>query len=139
MSERSRESSPETVPPSALRPSQRYVSAEKLSAVLDRVDGPDHQFGPLPVYDFDSGRYLTDGHTRAFTAYLTGADEVVVEYDEGLAEDYDVALYRECIDWCAEAGVEHVPDFAGRVLGPDEFERKWLDKCSQAAERLDGD
>ncbi|PSQ31091.1 histone acetyltransferase [Halobacteriales archaeon QS_9_67_15] len=139
MSERSRESPPETVSPAALRPSQLYVSAEKLSAVLDRTDGPDHEFGPLSVYEFDGERYLTDGHTRAFAAYLTDADEVVVEYDAELPENYDVARYRECIRWCEEEGVERVPDFVGRVLAPEEFEREWLDRCSRAAERLDRD
>ncbi|MFC7142447.1 histone acetyltransferase [Halosimplex aquaticum] len=135
MSERSEEPA-ETVPPAALRPSQLYVSAEKLSTVFDRVDGPDHQFGPLPVYEFDSERHLTDGHTRAFAAYLTGADEVAVEYDEDLAAEHDLGLYRECISWCEEEGVERVSDFTGRVLAPDEYERRWLDRCSRAAERL---
>ncbi|WP_123537403.1 histone acetyltransferase [Halosimplex salinum] len=129
----------ETIPPSDLRPSQLYVSAEKLATVLDRIDGPDHEFGPLTVYEFDGERYLTDGHTRAFAAYLTGAETVTVEYDEGLAEQHDIALYRECIGWCEEEGVERAPDFAGRVLAPDEYERKWLDRCQRAAERLDGD
>ena len=131
--------SPDRVRPSDLRPSQLYISAEKLSAVLDRVDGPDHQFGPLPVYEFDGERYLTDGHTRVFTAYLMDADEVVVEYDEALPEKHDVALYRECIDWCAEAGVERVPDLVGRVLPPEAYEREWIERCHWAAERLEGD
>ncbi|WP_415382533.1 histone acetyltransferase [Halosimplex sp. TS25] len=126
----------ETIPPSDLRPTQLYVNAAKLGTVLKRLDGPDHQFGPLPIYEFDGERYLTDGHTRAFAAYLTGTETVSVEYDENLAEEHDLALYRECIRWCEDAGVERVSDFTGRVLAPDEYERKWLDRCSRAAERL---
>jgi hypothetical protein len=131
--------SPDRVRPSDLRPSQLYVSAEKLSAMLDRTDGPDHEFGPLPVYEFDGERYLTDGHTRVFTAYLMDADEVVVEYDAELPENYDVALYQKCIEWCNEAGVERVPDLVGRVLPPEAYEREWIERCHWAAERLEGD
>jgi len=128
----------DAVPPERLRPTQLYVNAEKLAAVLDRV-GPSHEFGPLPVYAFDGQRYLTDGHTRALAAYLTGAETVTVEYDEDLPAKYDVALYRECIAWCDEAGVERVSDLVGRVLAPEAFERAWLERCTRAAERLDGD
>ncbi|MFB6152531.1 MAG: histone acetyltransferase [Haloarculaceae archaeon] len=128
---------PDALPVTDLRSSQLYLNAEKLSSVLGRF-GPETEFGPLPVYEFDGDLYLTDGHTRAFVAYLTGADRVTVSYDEGLTEEYDTALYRECLQWCDEAGVERVPDFEGRVLSPETYEREWIDRCSRAAERLDG-
>jgi len=131
--------STERVRPGRLRPSQLYVSAEKLAAVLERVDGDtsDHEFGPLPVYEFDGERRLTDGHTRAFAAYLTGAESVRVESDESLPAAYDIELYRECLAWCETEGVERIPDLVGRVLGPEAFERNWLDRCQRAADRLD--
>lgn len=129
------------VPPGDLRPSQLYISAEKLAAVLDRIDGDGapHQFGPLPVYEFDGVRRLTDGHTRALAARLTGAESVRIEYDDDLAEEYDIELYRECIEWCETEGVERIDDLIGRVVGPEAFEREWLDRCDSAAERLDGE
>lgn len=129
---------------SRLRPTQLYLNAEKLAAVLERV-GPDGlEYDPLPVYAFESDGslesddlYLTDGHTRAFVAYLTGADELRVTYDEDLPEKHDVAVYRECIEWCEDADVRHVSDLSGRVLGPDAYERTWIERCRRAAERLD--
>ena len=126
------------VSPGALRPSQLYVSAEKLAAVLERVEsaGGGHEFGPLPVYDFDGVRRLTDGHTRALAAHLTGAESVQIEYDDDLAEEYNIELYCECIESCVTEGIERIPDLVGRVLGPDEFEREWIDRCDSAAERL---
>lgn len=45
-------------------------------------DEADHEFGPLPVYESDGVRRLTDGHTRAFAASLTGAEAVSIEYDD---------------------------------------------------------
>ena len=127
-----------TVPISAVRPSQLYLNAEKLAAVLERV-GPDGlQYDPLPVYEFDGDLTLTDGHTRAFAAYLAGAEELTLAYDEDMPETPDMALYRVCIEWCTEAGVERVPDLAGRVLGPEAYDNEWIDRCHRAADRLDG-
>ncbi|MEF8852079.1 MAG: hypothetical protein V5A44_08805 [Haloarculaceae archaeon] len=48
-------------------------------------------------------------------------DGVPVAYDAGLPEEHDVALYRECLDWCADAGVE----------------REWTERCHRAGRRLD--
>jgi len=128
----------ERVPIEALRPSQLYLHAGKLAAVLERVEGETLEYDPLPVFAFDGERSLTDGHTRAFVAHLTGADELRVVPDPDLPENHDVALYRECIAWCEAAGVESVADLSGRVLGPDEYERRWIERCHRAAERLDG-
>jgi hypothetical protein len=130
------DSVPDAFAPGELRPSQLYLNAEKLAAVLDHV-GEGFDPGVLPVYRFDGDLYLVDGHTRAFVAYLVGLDEVAVEYDADLPEEHDLALYRECLDWCAEAGVERVPDLAGRVLGPTAYEREWIERCHRAGRRLD--
>lgn len=128
----------ETVPLSAVRPSQLYLNAEKLAAVLERVEEDTLEYDPLPVHEFDGERCLTDGHTRAFVAHLTGAAELRVVEDRALPETHDIDLYRECLRWCEEEGVVRVPDLTGRVLGPEEYERQWVDRCHRAAERLDG-
>ena len=139
---------PDAMAPAELRSTQLYLNAGKLAAVLERVDGSDggnggdgdetaFDPGPLPVYEFDGDLHLTDGHTRAFVAYLAGVERVAVEYDADLAAKHDLALYRECVDWCDEVGVERVPDLAGRVLAPDAYEREWIDRCHRTAERLE--
>jgi hypothetical protein len=90
------------------------------------------------VSAFDGDLRLTDGHTRALAAHLTGAEAVAVEYDEDLPDQYDVALYRECIRWCDEAAVERVPDLVGRVLDPETFERERVEGCRRAGDRPEG-
>ena len=73
---------PNAMTAAELRPTQLYLNAGKLAAVLERVDGSDggnggdgdeSEFDPesLPVYEFDGDLRLTDGHARAFVAYLT--------------------------------------------------------------------
>lgn len=116
-----------------VRPSQLYLSAAKLATVLESVDPADPDYDPLPVFEHGGEWYLSDGHTRAFVAYLGGVDDLRVERDADLREEYDFDLYLTCIEWCREAGVETVPDLAGRVLAHDEFETEWIERCRRAA------
>jgi hypothetical protein len=120
-----------------VQPSQLYLDAEKLASVLSWFDFDDPKYGPLPVYDFDGETCLTDGHTRAFAAHLAGENQLSVEYDEDLPEKYDVALYRECIEWCEEEGVTEVSDLAGRVVSTETFVEEWVERCQRAGERLE--
>jgi hypothetical protein len=117
-----------------LHPTQLYLSAAKLAAVLDdfETDGPD--YGPLPAFEHDGEWYLSDGHTRAFAAYLGGAETIRIERDREVREVYDFDLYLTCIDWCREEGVRAVPDLAGRVLDHETFEEAWIGRCQRAAE-----
>jgi hypothetical protein len=122
------------LPVAALRPTQLYLSAAKLSAVLEEfADGPDP--GPLPAFEYEGEWYLSDGHTRAFAAYLGGVEELWIERDPEVRTEYDFELYRECIEWCREARVESVADLSGRVLPHDEFEDAWIERCRRVAER----
>jgi len=117
-----------------LRPSQLYLSAAKLASVLDEFDDEGPDYGPLPAFEHEGEWYLSDGHTRAFAAYLVGADRVRIERDHEVREVYDFDLYLTCIDWCREADVRTVSDLAGRVLDHETFEEQWIERCRRAAE-----
>ncbi|WP_135662228.1 histone acetyltransferase [Halorhabdus rudnickae] len=129
----------ETVSVEALRPSQCYVNAAKVATVAERVEGEVFEPDPLPVYEFEGDQYLTDGHTRAFVAYLTGSDRLSIVEDEELADECDLSVYRACIAWCEREGIERVPDLAGRVVGPATFQTEWIDRCQAIADGVDRD
>lgn len=118
----------------AVRPTQLYLSAEKLAAVLEWFDPDEPGYEPLPTFQYEGESYLADGHTRAFVAWLCGADELRVERDPTIRSEYDFDLYRTCISWCREADLHTVADFTGRVLGPEAYESRWIERCHRAAE-----
>lgn len=117
-----------------LRPSQLYLSAAKLASVLEEFDDEGPNYGPLPAFEHEDEWYLSDGHTRAFAAYLGGAESLWIERDREVREVYDFDLYLTCIDWCRDEGVRSVPDLAGRVLDHETFEEQWIERCHRAAE-----
>lgn len=117
------------LPLGAVRPTQLYLSSEKLAAVVDWFDFDDPNYEPLPAFEHEGAWYLADGHTRAFAAALAGAETLRIERDAEVREKYDFEVYLACIDWCGEAGVETVLDLAGRVVGPETYRRLWVDRC----------
>lgn len=127
-----------TVPLDEIQPSQCYLNGRKVALAAEWFDFDDPDYDPLPVRRFDGvsdDRWtLTDGHTRAFLAGLAGVDELVVRED---TDDIPVDLYEECIGWCRTEGVVHVEDLVGRVVGPNTFESVWVERCRDAAERLE--
>ncbi|MFB6068888.1 MAG: histone acetyltransferase [Halobacterium sp.] len=118
-----------------LRPSQLYLSGEKLAAAAEWFDFDEPNYGTLPVFEYDGEWFLSDGHTRAFLAHLTGFEDVRVERDDGLREEYDVGVYEAAIGWCEDEGVTRVADLAGRVVEPTTYEDVWIERC----QRYDGD
>ncbi|WP_255193145.1 histone acetyltransferase [Natronobeatus ordinarius] len=125
------------LPLSELRPTQLYLSSEKLAGMLEWFDVDDPNYEPLPVFEHDGAWYLSDGHTRAFATALAGAETIRVERDRTVLEEFDFDAYLTCIDWCAAAGVETVRDLHGRVVGPETYEREWVQRCQRFAERSD--
>jgi hypothetical protein len=121
-----------------LRPTQLYLSAAKLASVLDEFEEHD-PYGPLPAFEHEGEWYLSDGHTRAFAAYLGGAETIPIERDREVREVYDFDLYLTCIDWCREEDVRAVPDLGGRILAHETFEEEWIERCHRAAEDEDED
>lgn len=117
-----------------VRPTQLYLSSGKLTDVLAWFDFDDPAYGPLPVFEHESEWYLADGHTRAFAAYLAGEDHLPVERDPDVREKYDFEVYRACISWCREEGVETIADLQGRVVEPETFEAAWVERCQQVTD-----
>lgn len=121
------------IPLDSVRPTQLYLSTEKLAAVLEWFDPEKPSYDPLPAFEYEGQPYLADGHTRAFVAWLAGVETLRIDHDPSIRTEYDFDLYRTCIQWCADAGVQTVPDLAGRLLGPEQYETKWIERCQRAA------
>ncbi len=117
-----------------LQPSQLFVSSEKLAQIIRGLDSDGlGSLEPLPIKELDGRVILTDGHTRALAAFMRGFDEVPVYWDE---DELDWEAYRICVAWCQEAGVHTVLDLAGRILGPDDYELLWHERCRQMQQEL---
>lgn len=114
------------------QPSQLYVDAARLHEALEwfAFDAP--SYDPVPVLCLDGELVLADGHTRAFLAVLAGAEELRVVREPDRAE-LNLALYRQCVEWCREESVTAVADLAGRVVSPETFRERWIGRCRASA------
>lgn len=122
------------MPLSALQPSQLFINEEKLSVLQTEVDFTDPaNIPPIPIRDLDGRTVMTDGHTRAFAAYLAGTVKAPVYIDE---DDLDWEAYRICVRWCQDAGINTVADLQNRVISPEQYKEVWLDCCLQMQNRL---
>ena len=75
----------------------------------------------------------TDGHTRAFAAYLHGLSEIQVVWDE---DDLDWEAYRICVEWCRREGIRSIADLRDRVVSPQQYQLLWLDRCHEMHQQL---
>ncbi len=115
-----------------VQPSQLFISTEKLAAVLRGFDPS--QMEPIPVRRFGDDVVMTDGHTRAFAAFLCGMGELPVVWDE---DELDLEAYEICVVWCKEDGIHSVADLVGRVIGPAEYDERWRGRCSRMHRELE--
>ncbi|MDE6746317.1 MAG: hypothetical protein K2J72_06720, partial [Oscillospiraceae bacterium] len=66
-----------------IQPSQFYVSEEKILNIKKWFDPNDlSNFAPIPIKELDGRIIFTDGHTRAWTAVLSGVSHVPLVWDE---------------------------------------------------------
>jgi hypothetical protein len=106
-----------------LQPSQLYISADKLRKVLEGADPPE----PVPIVRLGDHLVMTDGHTRAFAAWLRGQTEVSVIWDE---DDLDWEAYEICVQWCIQEHIHTIADLDDRVVDGETYQAKWLDRCA---------
>ncbi len=117
-----------------IQPSQLWVSAEKLAQVQERWPTIDaHTFPPIPVKRLGDRVVMTDGHTRALAAYLSGLSQIRVCREE---DDLDWEAYEICVAWCEVDGVRSVADLKNRVVSQDDYERLWYGRCRAMHQEL---
>ncbi len=113
---------------SELQPSQLWINSEKLAAVMaGRKRLLPSDLAPLPVKQLCDSVILTDGHTRAVAAALSGIDAVSVYWETDA--DLDWEIYEECVKWCHDENVRSVLDLKARIISPEDYQRLWHDRC----------
>jgi hypothetical protein len=117
-----------------LQPSQLYISQEKLSKVQHGFDPKNpHRIEPIPYKDLEGLMVMTDGHTRAFAAYLAESAAVPAYVDP---DDLDWEAYQICVAWCHAEGIYSIADLAGRVVSAEDYGRLWYDRCREMQNEL---
>lgn len=117
-----------------LQPSQLFINAEKFAAVMNGFDLMTME--PVPVIRLRDQVVMTDGHTHALAAYLSGASEIPVYWDE---DELDLEAYAICVDWCREEGIQTIAGLADRLLPPDKYEILWIKRCEAMMHKLSHD
>ena len=118
-----------------IQPSQLFISSEKLSQVMKEFDPLRIEtFRPVPIKKLGKDIIFTDGHTRAFAAYLSGISEIRVFWDE---DELDWEAYEICVKWCKEAGIHTIADLNDRVVSAEEYELLWHKRCDVMHKELE--
>lgn len=121
--------------PTDLGISQLYLNKSKLRDV-ERWFDPNNMnlCQPLPVYDFGDGRLtLTDGHSRAFTAYQYKAKVPIVYDTDDIATCKEGQfLYKNDIVWCRRFKLRTVADLENRIVDDSEYQSLWIERCGRA-------
>jgi hypothetical protein len=118
-----------------IQPSQLFISAEKLSRVLEDFDPNNPEsLEPIPVKSLGGAIIYTDGHTRALAAHHRGLTEIPIVWDD---DDLDWEAYEICVRWCKEEGIHTIADLEGRILDPESYEKLWLKRCQEMHAQLE--
>lgn len=84
-------------------------------------------FSPLPLKRLDDKIILTDGHTRAYAAYLAGLDRVPFVWDE---DELNWNLYEKCVEACQKENVFTIQDLSNYIISSKDYETKWIKWCN---------
>lgn len=120
------------VAPTDLGVSQLYLNKSKLRDVEKWFDPNNMNLcQPLPVHDFGDGRLtLTDGHSRAFTAYQHKAKvPIVYDTDDIVTWEEGQTFYKNDIVWCQRFHIQTVADLKNRIVDDSEYHSFWIERC----------
>jgi len=111
----------------------QYFSEKKLEEIATWFD--QEELKPLPVKRLEGKWFLTDGHSRAFTAYLRGWSEIPIYFDR---DDINLKFYSNCIRLCKEKKILSIADLKDRILSEEAYQTEWLDWCKNSFESMNG-
>lgn len=112
---------------SYIKPSQLYISSKKLNNVLKWFNPKDYNsYEPIPIKELDGKLIFTDGHTRAYAAYLKGVKTIKVYFDE---DELDWNLYRTCVNWCSLENINSIKDLKNRIVSEKDYKVLWIKRC----------
>ena len=116
--------------------SQIYLNEDKLTNIQKWLNPADlSNFEPLPVHDFGNGTLtLTDGHSRAFLAYMMGIKELPIIYDTDdiVISETGKMLYRNDIAWCERFNIHSICDLKDRIVPDSVYQDLWINRCDKA-------
>ena len=119
-----------------LHPTQLYLSEKKLQDIQMLYQSAEIiNIAPISVLAFGDCLLITDGHHRAYQAFLVGRDTISAEWDRDGGDE----LYHLYAQACEERKISSVLDLKHRILSQDEYEAKWYNWCdgfNQAATLL---
>ncbi|MBZ2134350.1 GNAT family N-acetyltransferase [Streptococcus gordonii] len=119
------------LPFSEIQPSQFFLSEKKLEEIATWFD--QEELKPLPVKRLEDNWFLTDGHSRAFTAYLRGRSEIPVYFDR---DDINLKFYSNCIRLCKEKNIKSIADLKDSILSEEAYQTEWIDWCKKSFESM---
>ena len=93
---------------------------------------PSH-YDAIPIKNLNGKVIFTDGHTRAYAAYMGGLKTIKVYWDE---DELDWEAYQICVDWCNLEGIKLIEDLKNRIISPTEYEILWLKRCKDMHNQL---
>jgi len=120
-----------------IQPSQLYISKRKHQACHDLFtqNGFD-SYEPVPIKKIGNDTFFTDGHTRALVLWQNGHKEISIQIDN---DDMDWIAYLACIKWCRDNQILSIADLSNRMLNDQEYQEKWLNRCSDIRGQLKPD
>jgi hypothetical protein len=117
-----------------IQPSQLYISKKKLTEIQKQFDSKKPgSLGVIPIKKLDDEIIFTDGHTRAFTAYLADFKSIKVEWE---TEELDWEMYQICVQWCKDESILTIADLKSRVIDHNEYEILWYKKCKDMQQKI---
>ena len=117
-----------------IQPSQLYINSQKLDNVLEWFKpGQYDSYDAIPIKNLNGKVIFTDGHTRAYAAYIRGLKTIKVYWDE---DELDWEAYQICVDWCNLEGIKLIEDLKNRIISPAEYEILWLKRCKDMHNQL---